>query len=56
MTRWRKRLNKSDSEEMLKETIQTALRMGVMKPKEIKHVNVDTTVQEKAVAYPTDAP
>ena len=55
MTRWRKRLNKNDSEALLKETIQTALRMEAMKPKEVNHVNVDTTVQEKAVAYPTDA-
>jgi IS5 family transposase len=55
MTRWRKRLDKNDSEALLKETIQTALRMDVMKPKEVNRVNVDTTVQEKAVAYPTDA-
>jgi IS5 family transposase len=55
MTRWRKRLNKHDSEALLKETIETALRMEAMKPQEVKRVNVDTTVQEKAVAYPTDA-
>jgi len=55
MTRWRNRLSKNDSEALLKETIQTALRMEAMKPKEVKRVNVDTTVQEKAVAYPTDA-
>ena len=55
MTRWRKRLGKSDSEALLKETIQTAIQMKVMKPKEVDEVNVDTTVQEKAVAYPTDA-
>jgi len=55
MTRWRNRLNKNDSEALLKETIQTALRMDVMKPKEVNRVNVDTTVQEKAIAYPTDA-
>jgi IS5 family transposase len=55
MTRWRKRLNKNDSEALLKETIHTALRMQVIKPKEVVRVNVDTTVQEKAVAYPTDA-
>ena len=55
MTRWRQRLSKNESETLLKETIQTALRMEVMKPKEISRVNVDTTVQEKAIAYPTDA-
>lgn len=55
MTRWRQRLSRSDSEALLKETIQTALLMKAMKPKEADRVNVDTTVQEKAVAYPTDA-
>jgi IS5 family transposase len=55
MTRWRKRAGKNDSEALLKETIQTALRMNAMKPAEVERVNVDTTVQEKAVAYPTDA-
>ena len=55
MTRWRKRLGKDESEALLKETINAALRMGVMKLKEVNRVNVDTTVQEKAVAYPTDA-
>ena len=55
MTRWRKRLSKNDSEALLKETIQTALRTDAMKPKEINRVNVDTTVQEKAISYPTGA-
>ena len=55
MTRWRDRLSKNDSQALLKETIQTALRMEIMKPREISRVNVDTTVQEKTVAYPTDA-
>ena len=29
--------------------------MKAMKPHELKQVNVDTTVQEKAIAFPTDA-
>ena len=40
---------------MLKETIQTGLRMKVITPTQRKRVNVDTTVQTKAVRYPTDA-
>ena len=55
MTRWRQRLDKSGSEALLKETIRTALSTQAMKVQEIDHANVDTTVQEKAVAYPTDA-
>lgn len=55
MTRWRHRLGEAGAEAMLKETIQTGLRMNVIKPTQLKRVNVDTTVQAKAVRYPTDA-
>ena len=55
MTRWRKRLKAEDAEVLLKETIQIALRTKELTAKEVEQVNVDTTVQEKAVAYPTDA-
>ena len=40
---------------MLQETITTAVRAGYARKSDFKSVNVDTTVQEKAVAYPTDA-
>ena len=55
MTRWRHRLGEAGAEAMLKETIETAVRMKVITPAQIKRVNVDTTVQTKAVRYPTDA-
>lgn len=55
MTRWRQRLGEAGAEAMLKETIQTGLRMQVITPTQLKRVNVDTTVQTKAVRYPTDA-
>jgi len=55
MTRWRKRLNKIETEILLKETIETALRTKTLSRKDVERVNVDTTVQEKSVAYPTDA-
>ena len=55
MTRWRHRLGEAGAEAMLKETIETAVRMKVITPTQIKRVNVDTTVQTKAVRYPTDA-
>ena len=42
-------------EQLLGQIIQTAMRSAVMRPKAIERVNVDTTVQEKAVAFPTDA-
>jgi len=55
MTRWRQRLGEAGAEAMLKETIQTGLRMKVITPTQLKRVNVDTTVQTKAVRFPTDA-
>lgn len=55
MTRWRKRLGEAGAEAMLKATIETAVAMGVIRPAQIAHVNVDTTVQTKDVRYPTDA-
>ncbi len=55
MTRWRKKVGDAGMEKMLEETINTGLRTKAITPKSIEDVNVDTTVQEKAVAYPTDA-
>ncbi len=55
MSRWRKRLSKSGAEQMLEESLKTGLREGFIKKTELNRVNVDSTVQEKAVRYPTDA-
>jgi len=43
MTRWRKRLGEAGAEAMLKETIETGLRMKVITAAQIQHINVDTT-------------
>jgi IS5 family transposase len=42
-------------EKLLEVTIHAALAMKAMRPQELQQVNVDTTVQEKAIAFPTDA-
>ena len=55
MTRWRKRLGEAGAETMLKATLDTGLRMKVITPAQLCHVNGDTTVQTKAVRFPTDA-
>ena len=55
LVKWRKQIGTDGFEQLLGQIIQTAMRSAVMKPKEIERVNVDTTVQEKAVAFPTDA-
>ena len=53
--KWRQRVGVEGSEQMLKEAVAAAQREAVLTPTEVKRVNVDTTVQEKAVAFPTDA-
>ena len=55
LVKWRKQIGTDGFEQLLGQIIQTAMRSTVMKLKEIERVNVDTTVQEKAVAFPTDA-
>jgi IS5 family transposase len=55
MTRWRKRLGEAGAEQMLRATIEAGIEMRVIRPAELKRVNVDTTVQTKAVRFPTDA-
>lgn len=55
MTRWRKRIGESGAEALLKETIDAGLKLKAVKPYQLKRVNVDTTVQEKDIRFPTDA-
>ena len=55
LTRWRKRLGPDKVAELLVATIQTAQEKKLLTEKHIERVNVDTTVQEKAIAFPTDA-
>lgn len=55
MTRWRKRLGEAGAETMLKATIDAGVSMKVITPSQVRHVNVDTTVQTKAIRYPTDS-
>jgi len=55
MSKWRKRVGAERLETLLEATIHTALVMKAIKPRELEQVNVDTTVQEKAIAFPTDA-
>lgn len=55
MTRWRKRIGVNGAEHLFKETIHTAIKNGYLKPKDCSKVSVDTTVQTKAVRFPTDS-
>ena len=53
--RFRRVLGEAGVEELLSRTLTTAVSMKAVTPAELEVVVVDTTVQEKAVAYPTDS-
>lgn len=55
LVKWRRRVGATGIESLLKETLDTARRQQALKEQEIERLNIDTTVQEKAVAFPTDA-
>jgi hypothetical protein len=42
-------------EKLLEETVSTGLDIDALKKASINKLNVDTTVQEKAISFPTDA-
>jgi transposase, IS5 family len=54
MTRFRTRLGPTGCEQLLKLTIAAGLATQAVKPASFTQVTVDTTVQEKAIAFPTD--
>ena len=54
MTRFRTRLGESGCEQLLKLTIAAGVATQAVKPSSFAQVTVDTTVQEKAIAFPTD--
>jgi len=49
LVKWRKRVGPDGVERMLQATLEAARRSNALKPKEIERVNVDTTVQGKAI-------
>ena len=42
-------------EKLFYQTLSTAQQLGLLKRSHLQKVNIDTTVQEKAIAFPTDA-
>lgn len=55
LVKWRQRLKADGVEQLLKQILATALRVGALKEKDLQRVVVDTTEQEKAIAFPTDS-
>ncbi len=53
--KFRKRIGEHGAEKLLEETIRAGLKLRVLKKGDLTRVIVDTTVQEKAVTYPTDS-
>jgi len=55
LTRWRQRMGEAKLTALIQESLLVATRTEAMKPKDLARVVVDTTVQPKAVMFPTDA-
>src|SRR3546814_11446087 len=55
MTRWRGRIGAEQLELLLAETLSVAMRTEATTQAACERVTVDTTVQTKAVAHPTDS-
>ena len=53
--RFRRVLGEAGVEQLLKSTIEASVSMGAVKKAEFEMIIVDTTVQEKAIAHPTDS-
>ncbi len=53
--RFRQALGEAGVEELLATTIAVAVDMTALAPEEFKRVIVDSTVQEKSIAFPTDS-
>jgi len=55
LTRWRKRMGEERLVALIQESLNAATRTGAARPSDFSKVIVDTTVQPKAAAFPTDA-
>src|SRR5207237_5516319 len=55
LTRWCQRLGEEQIAALLQESLSVAQRTAAIETKDLERVAVDTTVQEKAIAHPTDA-
>jgi len=55
LTRWRQRLGEDQLVALIQESLSVAYKTGAIATKDLERVVVDTTVQPKAIAHPTDA-
>ncbi len=55
LTHWRQRLGEEHLVALLQESLSVAHKTGALATRDLERVVVDTTVQPKAIAHPTDA-
>ena len=55
ITRWRQRMGEEKLKALLQESLSVAHKTGALAAKDLERVAVDTTVQPKAIAHPSDA-
>ena len=55
LTRWRQRLGEEQLVALIQESLSVAHKTGAIATKDLERVVVDTTVQPKAIAHPSDA-
>jgi transposase, IS5 family len=55
LTRWRQRMGEEKLLALIQESLAVAARTDALKPSDLARMVVDTTVQPKAVMFPTDA-
>ncbi len=55
LTRWRQRLGEERLSALLQESLRVVHEMEALATKELERVAVDTTMQPKAIAHPTEA-
>ena len=55
MTHGRNRVGGGSLTKLLQESLSVALKSKALKVRDLKKISVDTTVQEKAIQYPTEA-
>ncbi|MBE9033538.1 IS5 family transposase, partial [filamentous cyanobacterium LEGE 11480] len=55
LVKWRKQVGPEGIEQLLQQVLRSAMQAKALKPPDIQRLTCDTTVQEKAIAFPTDA-
>lgn len=55
LSRWRGRLGEDELAALIQESLSVGHKTGALETRDLERVAVDTTVQPKAIAHPTDA-